>query len=672
MLRYVMMVLLSLTIAVSGCGVPDRYESSVGIEFVRIEPGEFLMGGGNGDFDELPVHRVTISRPFLMASTEVTNLQYEMFDPSHRNLRGKHGISIGDNEPVVNVSWHDAVRYCEWLSENEGRPCRLPTEAEWEYACRAGMTTAYAFGDSLPAEYHRHQQENWGFEPVDLTVAQTPPNLWGLHDMHGNVEERCLDWYGPYEDLDQKDPIGRMDGDYKVTRGGSHNTKPYYLRSANRMGTLPEDRHVMVGFRVVIGEMPDTEPLPEPEKQKWAQDVSQEEYNWRKPDDPDTPYFEGPVRFVDIPDGSNGPLFSQHNHCPALTACPNGDILAIWYTTNAESGRELAIAGSRLRRGADAWDPPSLFWDVPDRNDHASDLLWTGDTLYHLNGLSSDATWGKLALVMRTSTDNGVTWSKARIVMPEHGLRHMPVAGVFRTREGYIVQPSDAVTIGHGGTAVLISRDEGKTWYDPGEGKPAPDFAEGSTGAWIAGIHAGVVQLKDSSLLAFGRGDDIDGKMPMSISHDMGETWTYRASDFPPINGGQRLVLMRLREGPILFVSFTDSSAKRKDEKWPSVDGVVVRDNAGKKRRVYGMYAALSFDEGESWSVCRPITPGGGERELDGGAWTDEFIIDDIHAEPMGYLAATQAPDGVIHLISSALHYRFNLAWLMEPMPAGK
>jgi len=316
------------------------------------------------------------------------------------------------------------------------------------------------------------------------------------------------------------------------------------------------------------------------------------------------------------------------------------------------------------------WDAPSLFWDGPDRNDHASDLLWDGGkTIYHFNGISSDATWGKLALIMRTSTDSGATWSKARLIMPEHGLRHMPIAGVFRTREGYIVQPSDAVTGGSGGTAVVISRDGGETWYDPGEGRPAPEFKEGASGAWIAGIHAGVVQLKDGSLMALGRGDDIDGHMPMSLSDDMGQTWTYHACEFPPINGGQRLVLMRLKEGPLLLVSFTDSSAKRKDPDWPSVDGLMIPDADGNRRRVYGMYAALSYDEGKTWPVKKLVSPGGRRRELDGGAWTDGFFLDASHAEPMGYLAATQAPDGVIHLISSALHYRFNLAWLTEPMP---
>ena len=170
MVRTIMrMTLLCLAAVLSGCGVPSTYENTIGIELVRIEPGGFLMGGKNGDFDEIPVHKVTISKPFLMAKTEVTNAQYEQFDPSHKNIRGKHGISSGDNEPVVNVSWHDAVRFCELLSEKEGKKYRLPTEAEWEFACRTGMTTVYAIGDSLPSEHHHHQMDNWDFVPVVLS-----------------------------------------------------------------------------------------------------------------------------------------------------------------------------------------------------------------------------------------------------------------------------------------------------------------------------------------------------------------------------------------------------------------------------------------------------------------------------------------------------------------------
>jgi len=140
----------------------------------------------------------------------------------------------------------------------------------------------------------------------------------------------------------------------------------------------------------------------------------------------------------------------------------------------------------------------------------------------------------------------------------------------------------------------------------------------------------------------------------------MGKSWTYSASEFPPINGGQRLVLMRLREGVLFFASFTDTS---EGDNAKSPKGMILKDPAGNEKTAYGLFAALSFDEGKTWPVKRLITDGQG-REFFGGGHTGKFILDDTHAEPRGYLGATQSPDGVIHLISSALHYRFNLAWL--------
>ena len=212
-------------------------------------------------------------------------------------------------------------------------------------------------------------------------------------------------------------------------------------------------------------------------------------------------------------------MFNRHNHCPALANCANGDLLAIWYTCRSEPGRELGIVASRLPFGENEWQVASDFWDAPDRNDHAS-ALWVNDegTIYHFNGLSAAATWGSLATVLRVSRDNGATWSKARLIMPDHGLRHMPVESVIRSREGVLLVPCDAVTGGQGGTAILMSYDEGQTWIDPGEGRPAPDFTAGATGAWIAGIHAGFAQTSPGRLIALGRGDDIEGRMPVSIS----------------------------------------------------------------------------------------------------------------------------------------------------------
>jgi len=170
-----------------------------------------------------------------------------------------------------------------------------------------------------------------------------------------------------------------------------------------------------------------------------------------------------------VPPGAQGPLFEAHNHDTALAACPNGDLLAIWYSCVTERGRELVVAASRLRYGREAWDPADLFWGAPDRNNHAPALWSDGEgTLYHFNGMSTAATWGPLATVLRTSTDNGVTWSKARLIMPEHGVHHQPVESVFQTREGWIILPCDAVP---GGSGLL-----GQSAVDVGQGLAAIDL----------------------------------------------------------------------------------------------------------------------------------------------------------------------------------------------------
>jgi hypothetical protein len=206
-------------------------------------------------------------------------------------------------------------------------------------------------------------------------------------------------------------------------------------------------------------------------------------------------------------------------------------------------------------------------------------------------------------------------------------------------------------------SALHISQDGGKSWTDPGEGKPRPTFKEGGVGeGTIAGIHAQVVELNDGSLMALGRGDVINGRMPMSLSDDLGKTWTYRASPFPPIGGGQRLVLARLKEGPIFFASFAKN--------------IMITDASGRQRPVSGLFAALSTDEGKSWQIKRLISDDGPPREFDGGGNTGKFTMSHQSAEPRGYLSFCQTPDGVIHLISSKQHYAFNLTWLNTPPSA--
>lgn len=246
---------------------------------------------------------------------------------------------------------------------------------------------------------------------------------------------------------------------------------------------------------------------------------------------------------------------------------------------------------------------------------------------------------------MRTSADSGVTWSAARLIGPEHAERHMPVQSVFRAADGSIVLVSDA----NPGSAVILSRDNGSTWQD--------------AGGRIAGIHAGVVQLRDGRLMALGRGDNINGFMPKSISTDMGKTWTYSASPFQAIRSGQRAVLMRLREGPLLFISFCGAQTQ------PGKEDMMITDASGKQRPVSGIYAALSFDEGETWPARRLISDDGPSREVE---TTDDrtFTMSASSAEPWGYMAICQSRNGVVHLITSKNHYSFNLAWLKQAPPA--
>lgn len=656
------------------CGVAISAMSQAGAslpatdvpEMVTIPAGSFLMGSDAGGVfaDEGPVHRVTISRPFAMSVTEITNAEFERFFPAHRTLRGLDGVSADDNEPVVNVSYQDALAYCRALGIATGRRFRLPTEAEWEYACRAGTSTPYWCGDTLDGSMRRNQVIARDYSPVGLHVDSLKANPFGLKGMHGNVEEWCMDWYGPYASGDATDPAGPRYGLYRVTRGGSHHTPEIYLASSRRMAMIPSDRHSLTGFRIVES---DVEPVCSAVSTIAPADagVSRHRMMWRMDSEP---FFAEPIPFVIEPEEGSGTPFYSHNHQPAVTWVDNGDILAIWFTGNAENGREVAVLQSRFHPGADGWTPSRLFFKVPGRNMTGSSLLNDGHgTLYHLNGVEAAGDWQNLALAMRTSVDNGASWSAPRLVEPRHTRRHQVISGPIVLKDGTIVQLCDAGPGSHDGTSIHLSRDRGATWTDPWDGAPLPDFSRDTTGTTIAGIHAGIVELHDGTLMTLGRGNSIKdsegrNRMPMSLSRDGGATWHYSASEFPPIDGGQRLILRRLMEGPLLLIAFTDHPERTPEKE----RGMKFRRSDGVEFTGRGMYAALSFDDGRTWPVRKLITDGM-TRTLSGGAWTGSFVMDSTHAEPSGYLAATQSPDGTIHLLSSRLHYRFNLPWLLQP-----
>jgi formylglycine-generating enzyme required for sulfatase activity len=199
-------------------------------------------------------HRVTISRDFWLAKFEVTQAEYAA-------LRGKNpSYFLGDlQRPVEKVSHVDAVAYCSALTQRErqvgrlppGYEYRLPSEAEWEYACRAGTTNFFSFGDATAeADPFAWTQEN--SQASTHPVGQKRPNPWGLHDIHGNVWEWCLDWFGEYPAMDVTDPVGPARGKFKVFRGGGWNNEAQFARSANRFMMAPSNSIYFVGFRISL------------------------------------------------------------------------------------------------------------------------------------------------------------------------------------------------------------------------------------------------------------------------------------------------------------------------------------------------------------------------------------------------------------------------------------
>lgn len=241
--------------------LPIIVANSMGMKLSLIPPGEFLMGASDSETDastaERPSHRVRITRPFYLGVHEVTQAEYETVmghNPSHFSPSGEGAAAVSGLDParlpVEQVSWDEAVEFCRRLSEIEaeqqaGRRYRLPTEAEWEYACRAGSTTPYHFG----VQMDRRQASFGGSSPT--TVGSYLANGFGLYDVHGNIREWCADGYGPYRaDLPPDDPQGPGEAADRVFRGGAYDQDATLCRSSSREGGPPSKRDRGTGFRV--------------------------------------------------------------------------------------------------------------------------------------------------------------------------------------------------------------------------------------------------------------------------------------------------------------------------------------------------------------------------------------------------------------------------------------
>jgi len=234
--------------------------NSIGMKLVLIPKGTFMMGSPEsekGRYENETRHEVTISKDYYLGVYEVTQAQYEKVmgkNPSY--FQGEVIEGSSSNYPVERVSWWDAVEFCKKLSDlpeekAAGRVYRLPTEAQWEYAFRAGSKTAYSFGESSKSlgDYA------WFYENSNdqaHPVGQKKANAWGLYDMHGNVWEWCSDWYGEYPKRALSDPTGPREGSLRVIRGGGWFNGAASCRSGDRYGDDPSGRNFGDGFRLAL------------------------------------------------------------------------------------------------------------------------------------------------------------------------------------------------------------------------------------------------------------------------------------------------------------------------------------------------------------------------------------------------------------------------------------
>jgi formylglycine-generating enzyme required for sulfatase activity len=238
---------------------PQENRSNPGrprIEWVAIPAGTFMMGSPDSETsrynDEGPRHQVTLSG-FKMSKYEVTFAQYDAFcEATGRRKSSDNGWGRG-NRPVINVDWYDATAFAQWMG------CRLPTEAEWEYACRAGTNTPFNTGSCLStaqANYNGNDPYLYCIKGSYIQrtqpVGSYAPNAWGLFDMHGNVFEWCSDWYGNYYTNSQTNPTGPASGSKRVLRGGGWSYNGSYCRSALRFYYEPSARVLDIGFRLVV------------------------------------------------------------------------------------------------------------------------------------------------------------------------------------------------------------------------------------------------------------------------------------------------------------------------------------------------------------------------------------------------------------------------------------
>ncbi|HVZ64489.1 MAG TPA: SUMF1/EgtB/PvdO family nonheme iron enzyme [Lacunisphaera sp.] len=653
-LRVLLLAFTAIAGAASGDERPASFVNSRGIKMILIKAGTFQMGNDRATdpavlkqspvfdhrgVDERPVHTVTITHDFYISETEITAAQFSDFHEDHEDTSMFSPYATG-------VSWDDATGYCRWLGEKEGTNYRLPTEAEWEYVARAGSAGHFSSGPLPPAS----------------GVA----NAWGVKNMHTDAAEWVEDWYGPYPEEPQVDPVGSRTGIGRVVRGGGLNMPyhdsgtnskypndgrfPFFRRSANRASVAPQfrGRH-NIGFRVVSAPPVGTEPY-DPATKPAMQFVHQTNPVVSIGPDPARPWFRQRDVLPIPPENASAaeiiaagldPTVHGKNHNPGLAVAPNGDLIAVYFSASIPDYEDLTdvdIIGSRLRFGADEWDLPGPFFDFAGTKDIGPLVTREGNRLFFACG------GGGLDGVLfrwQTSEDNGATWGPVHfpVILGSSGPYYpQPISNILRGVDGTLYLPTD----GSGGSSLLwASKDEGVTWSD--------------TGGRTAGRHTVFVTRRDGSIYGLGgKETSIDGYMPRSLSADGGRTWQVAKTPFPKVGPSQQKPsLIRLASGRLFAASdWADDAAKQPP-------GVTHR----------GAFVALSDDDGETWTI----------KDLPGVRPADRWVLRDrpgyrpspLKDGTLGYSIAAQSPDGLIHLLTCrnypAQHFELNEAWILDP-----
>jgi formylglycine-generating enzyme required for sulfatase activity len=615
-MRYIAVCALAIVLSFAASDLHKT--NSIGMEFIQIERGTFRMGASS-----TPLPEAMLTAPGHVMSKRPPEGDFDE-TPAH-TVTLTQPYRIGVTEVTIEQFRHFRPDY-------KGNPAFAP------YAAGVSWYDARLFCVWLSGKegktYRLPTEAQWEYAAKVGNRA--------IRNMQSGPAEWCQDWYGLYPSEPQTDPVGRASGLAKVVRGGGLDYRqaqengdklfpallPYFQRANNRASLAPAFRSPggNIGFRVVEAPMPPITPLPY-EPPFFQSVVKQTAPELTRGPDPAKPYYHVRRLFPNIGARSMriegrriglAPGLGTKYHNSAVQMCANGDLVAAYYDSpQEENDPDQTILTMRLRYGSEEWDMPEPWPDFADAAD-AAPVFWNErGTLWFFFG--SPRLIGAPPFQYMTSTDNGATWSEVRFPNlrgPVGSYTPQPINSVVRAPDGTIYLPVD----GKGSTSVLFAtKDDGKTWSD--------------TGGRTAGRHTTLVVGKDGSLIGIGgKNSNIDGKMPVAISKDGGKTYSTSATEFLPLGSGQRPSVIRLASGRIFFVA-----------------DHMVRKGPGPKRE--GAFAALSDNDGGTWN----------KRELPG-------------IKTVGYVTATQGPNGVIHVVTSHnqphdVNIDLNEAWVLQGGP---